>query len=1095
MINKFKKYIKNAQLSKQIRIIFVLTLFFVFSLVGTGVIYTLSIQERFSSAVKFHVLPLQSLNEIQQIYDINILDTINETLEGNIAFKDAKDILILAKKLLADKWTEYKKQQLEENEYYKSIEKNSYLQEEDKNLGKVIGYLTDLIDALESNDKQMINSVISEKIRPELITTSYYLKDLFDKEVGFINKIAISEQKYFKDMLIIIIPIIVVVVISFFLIIRVILLRIKSNNDELSHSKQEVIEANLLLEDKVIERTKELNKITKTLNKYIETIQSFLVILDKDGNIDFINPEGAKLLGYESSELIGRNWFMDFLPLEYKDGTYEYYKKMFEGENEEFKYHENYILTKGNELRYFAWQNALLNNDNGETIGILSSGMDITEQRKLQQDLIKAKNTAEEATQTKSYFLANMSHEIRTPMNGIIGMSHLILKTNLDSKQRNYINKINVSANNLLGIINDILDISKIEAGKLELDKGNFDLFKIVENVINLIELKAEDKNLDVIVNYDPAVGKNFFGDSLRLTQILTNLMSNAVKFTNSGEIGLWIKKVSNNRIKFEVTDTGIGLSREQIEKLFVSFSQADSSTTKKYGGTGLGLAISKQLVEMMNGKIWIESQIGVGSKFIFEIELEQKDKELIFTIFSNKKALVVDDCQSWLDILSNLINSFGLEVDTVNSGENAIELLKNNREKYDLIIVDWNMPGLDGIETCKIIDKDLHINSEKIILISAYSEDSLLEGIKEAKISHYLHKPINPSSLNDMLNEIFLGKINSEKLELRKEQNNLQHKIKTLKSSKVLLVEDNEINQEIITDLLFDSGIVIDIANNGIEAIKMFESNLGKYELILMDIQMPILDGYEATKKIRQIDVNIPIIALTANAMKEDIEKTKLAGMNKHLNKPIEVEKLFETLLEFLSKKVDLEEEKFDFEKENNDSLPQFENLDKDYALRLVLGNENSFKIVLNGILKYKYIKFEELIDEDFKRTMHSLKGISASAGALKLSELAREVEQTLNKDLLPSFYEELNKVVDEIESKIENTKETTKVELTKEQKVILYDSLKEALNTNRIKNIKPIIEEIDKYNLSKDDEILFDEIKELITKFKFKDVLELLK
>jgi CheY-like chemotaxis protein len=515
----------------------------------------------------------------------------------------------------------------------------------------------------------------------------------------------------------------------------------------------------------------------------------------------------------------------------------------------------------------------------------------------------------------------------------------------------------------------------------------------------------------------------------------------------------------------------------------------------KKYGGTGLGLAISKQLVEMMNGKIWIESQIGVGSKFIFEIELEQKDKELIFTIFSNKKALVVDDCQSWLDILSNLINSFGLEVDTVNSGENAIELLKNNREKYDLIIVDWNMPGLDGIETCKIIDKDLHINSEKIILISAYSEDSLLEGIKEAKISHYLHKPINPSSLNDMLNEIFLGKINSEKLELRKEQNNLQHKIKTLKSSKVLLVEDNEINQEIITDLLFDSGIVIDIANNGIEAIKMFESNLGKYELILMDIQMPILDGYEATKKIRQIDVNIPIIALTANAMKEDIEKTKLAGMNKHLNKPIEVEKLFETLLEFLSKKVDLEEEKFDFEKENNDSLPQFENLDKDYALRLVLGNENSFKIVLNGILKYKYIKFEELIDEDFKRTMHSLKGISASAGALKLSELAREIEQTLNKDLLPSFYEELNKVVDEIESKIENTKETTKVELTKEQKVILYDSLKEALNTNRIKNIKPIIEEIDKYNLSKDDEILFDEIKELITKFKFKDVLELLK
>jgi len=440
----------------------------------------------------------------------------------------------------------------------------------------------------------------------------------------------------------IILPIVIFILILFISIIRIILLKIKSNSEELLVSKQEVIKANSLLEDKVTERTKELNKITKTLNKYIETIQSFLVILDRDGNIDFINPVGAKLLGYESNELIGKNWFTNFLPEINRNETYIYYTEMYMGENENFKYYENYILAKNDELRYFAWQNAILSDDDGYTIGILSSGMDITEQRKLQQDLIKAKNSAEEATQAKSYFLANMSHEIRTPMNGIIGMSHLILKTNLDSKQRNYINKINVSANNLLGIINDILDISKIEAGKLELDKSNFDLFKIVENVINLIELKADDKNLDVIVNYDPAVGKNFFGDSLRLTQILTNLMSNAVKFTNSGEIGLWIKKVSNNRIKFEVTDTGIGLSKEQIEKLFVSFSQADSSTTKKYGGTGLGLAISKQLVEMMNGNIWIESEIGVGSKFIFEIELEQKDKELIFTIFNNKKALLL---------------------------------------------------------------------------------------------------------------------------------------------------------------------------------------------------------------------------------------------------------------------------------------------------------------------------------------------------------------------------------------------------------------------------------------------------------------------
>ncbi len=831
---------------------------------------------------------------------------------------------------------------------------------------------------------------------------------------------------------------------------------------------------------------KELKKEKEQFERIISELPIPILIVDRNSHkILFANENSEHVYKMSKDELVGSD--IDIL---YTSPTQrEEILSAVSSDGSLYNFETQFILKDNRKIDAFLSLIPIKFNGVDSNLGAIA---DITKLKQTEKALKKETQKAKMASKSKSEFLSNMSHEIRTPMNAIIGLSRLALETDSPEKQKNYIEKIDKSAKSLLGIINDILDFSKIEAGKLTLEKINFDLFETISNVINIISFQAYEKNLELIVDYDENLGKEFYGDSLRISQILTNLLSNAVKFTEKGEIKLTVKEVGENMVRFEVKDTGIGISKEQQRKLFKSFSQADSSTTRKFGGTGLGLSISKELCKLMNGNISLESEIGKGSKFIVEIELEKvKVEKPSYTLFSGKKVLVIDDNNSRLEIMKRLLTSFGLDVVCMDSGKKGMEKLEN--ENFDLIFLDWNMTGVDSISTIKLLkekysDKIL----DKIIIVTAFKEENLLSAIDDVGIKLFLEKPVNPTVLNDMLSDIFLGTSKMGTIEREKNKKSLKHSIRALKGSKILLVEDNETNREIVSLLLKNSGINISFASNGKEAVDIFNRSKD-FDLILMDIQMPVMDGYEATKKIRETDKNIPIIALTANAMKEDIERTKEAGMNEHLNKPIDVEKLYATLLKYISPKTD-EVGIVEKDKENHE-LPDFENLDKEYALKLVFGNKKIYLNILKGLYKFKNLDLESLDNEEFKRKIHTIKGISASAGALELHKIAKELDESQNKTLIPKFYEEFDKVINEIEEKVIRWEEKIeKIKIDKTGRDELFAKLKEALKTKRVKNIKPVVDEFEKYDFSDEDKELFEQIKQLTKKFQFKKALELL-
>ncbi len=760
---------------------------------------------------------------------------------------------------------------------------------------------------------------------------------------------------------------------------------------------------------------------------------------------------------------------------------------------------------------------------------ILINVQNITQWLRNQQALEAAKRKAEEATRLKSAFLANISHEIRTPMNGIMGMAHLLAQSQLNPSQKEYIHIIENSAKDLLSIINDVLDFSKVEAGKLTLEEAEFDLFKTIEEVLAVIEPRIREKNLELSIHYDLELGKRFLGDRLRIAQILTNLLSNAVKFTEEGEISLRIERSDTDRVKIEVRDTGIGMSPEILVRLFRPFTQADVSATRRYGGTGLGLSISKQLVEMMGGKIEVESTPGEGSTFRFELPLKELDhQDRHYNLFSGRHVLLVDNSETWHKILSEMLHSFDLTVAHAYSGYEALEKVKKCRNTpYDLIILDRELPDIDGLHILEKLRKLCSDDSllPPVILIDDDRQAVLSRKTRNVGAEYSLHKPINPSILNNMLSDLFLGtNTMAERAHIESREKRLG-KFRHLKG-RILLVEDNRTNQIIIKGLLEAyPDLRLEIASHGREAVTMVRKHPGRYDLILMDIQMPIMDGYEAARLIRLEDPNVPIVALTANALSENVEKTLQCGMNDHLNKPIEVEKFYRMIHHYLGEVQRGEifpPKKTIYGKGEGVPLPKFQKISTEKALPHFGGNRRLYRKILEQFLKnYRRIEWEGHSLQEVERIAHTLKGLSANIGALTLSRCAADLQKSPEDEMLrKALNDELSAVLEELQRELmssgitvdtqtkdysieagktnyggkEEDPRRRKPKILPGRKAELFKVLNRYARKRRSRQCRQVLQEFHNYRLDARDKALIERLENLVEHRDYEEILKLI-
>jgi len=650
------------------------------------------------------------------------------------------------------------------------------------------------------------------------------------------------------------------------------------------------------------------------VRQILESTGDGLYGLDDEGRITFVNPAACQMLGYEPEELAGKNAHAMFHHTKPDGSPYPVEEcpicaTIVKGV---VAHKDNEIFWRKDAQPIPVEYTATPISKGDWIVGTVVGFNDISMRKHIEGELKNSKEAAEAANRAKSDFLSNMSHEIRTPINGIIGMTYLALKTDLNPKQRDYLDKIHRSSQHLMGIINEILDFSKIEAGKLEIEAVDFELNQMLHNVSGMFAEKAAEKGIEFIFDIAPSLPLHLHGDPLRLSQILINYASNAVKFTKQGEIIIRARKMEetegNVLVRFEVQDSGLGMNEEVKAKLFQSFQQADTSTTRKYGGTGLGLSISKQLTKLMGGTVGVESEPGKGSTFwctawLGKGRADAAEPAPPLQPPGRLRMLVVDDHPHARQIIIEMLDHMGVRADGAESGEQALSMAAaadKEGDPYDLAIIDWRMPGMDGAETSRRLGDLKLVRPPARIMMTAYSAELTQKDAEDAGVSGIFSKPLMPPTLLDAIKQALPGSF-PEASKAQEQNSTSPSAPRSISGARVLLVEDNAFNQQVATEILEEAGVAVCVANNGYEALDLLRQEY--FECILMDMQMPEMDGIETTQQIRA-NPALPgkkIIAMTANASKEDREKCFAAGMDDFISKPFDPEHLYAMLAKWL--------------------------------------------------------------------------------------------------------------------------------------------------------------------------------------------------